>query len=303
MINEDVLCKFVSLLKHSGAFKEKQLSAVRKTEQLLYWRNDFIDAVNAKKEQIEQIAKRDLKQHGTELADKIQLIECTVDDTEQYIKIIDNALDKFQDDKFFGIIEMKYFKGMTHEEIGEVFEVNGSTICRNRKRLINILAHYLFPDEVSNQTIPNIRLKSEASSKYVSSRQLNVSNQRVAKRLDVTTRPKVGHIRVIQIEDKTYFVGNDVCKILGHVNPYNAISQHCKEVLSWDISNAIGANRAAKIIPESDIYRLIAKVTDVHNNNLVLRKKAKEFERWFTYNRHLLVAGEGIQFIAYPSDN
>lgn len=293
--SEDALRNFVLELKREGMFNDKRLNSFQKTEQLLYRRNDFADAVNAKKEQIEELKKHGLKRHGTEqekLNDKIVAIERAVDYTEKYINFINDALDKLRNDKFYEIIPMKYFKGMTHEEIGFEFEVDASTICRNKTRLINILVYYLFSDEVSDQIIPNIRLKS-----------VNGYGKRVAKRLDVTTRLKAGHIRVIQIEDKTYFVGNDVCKILGHVNPYNAISQHCKEVLSWDISNTIGANRAAKIIPESDIYRLIAKVTDVHNNNLVLRKKAKEFERWFTNNRHLLVTGDGIQFVPYPNSN
>lgn len=48
---------------------------------------------------------------------------------------------------------MKYFKGMTHEEISFEFDVNQSTICRNKNRLIRALSIRLFPDDALNEML------------------------------------------------------------------------------------------------------------------------------------------------------
>lgn len=46
---------------------------------------------------------------------------------------------------------MKYFEGKTREEIAEHFDVDVSTISRNKNRLINLLQIRLFSDEVIYQ--------------------------------------------------------------------------------------------------------------------------------------------------------
>lgn len=172
MINcsEEVLRKFVSMLKREGMIRDNRMNAFQKTEQLLYRRNDFADAVNTKKDQIKELKKHGLKRQSKsitkygagsgevkteqeKLENKIEAIESAIDDTEQYIKIIDDALDKLKNDKFYEIIPMKYFKGMTHEEIGEVFEVDTSTIGRNKNRLIKKLSIQLFPDDALNEML------------------------------------------------------------------------------------------------------------------------------------------------------
>lgn len=168
--SEEMLRKFVLELKREGLFKDKPMNVFQKTEQLLYKRSKFIDAVNTKKERI-----KDLKEHGIKrqsksitkygagsgeiktenerLQDKIDSIETTINDTEQHIQTIDDALNKLSNDKFFRIIEMKYFKGKTHEEIGFEFNVDSTTIGRNKNRLIKELSIQLFPDEALNEML------------------------------------------------------------------------------------------------------------------------------------------------------
>ena len=166
-IDEAVL-KIVSELKRQGLFKNRQMNSFQKTEQLLYRRQDFIDAVESKELQIKELKEYGLKQKSKsitrygvgsgevkteqeKLDDKIKSIEDSIDDTKRYINFIDTSLNRLKDDKFFQIIEMKYFKDMTHEEIGFKLEVDASTVSRNKNRLINKLAIYLFPDDKLNE--------------------------------------------------------------------------------------------------------------------------------------------------------
>ncbi len=167
MINcdEETLRKFVALLKKEGMYQDKKpMNAFQKTEQLLFKYTDFVDAIKAKEDQIKELKDYGLKQKSKsitkygagsgevktdqeKLDEKIQFIEDTIDDTRRYIGIIDKALDKIRNDEYFPIIEMKYGKSMTHEEIGEELEVDATTVGRNKNKLIRKLSIQLFPDE------------------------------------------------------------------------------------------------------------------------------------------------------------
>jgi len=69
-----------------------------------------------------------------------------------------------------------------------------------------------------------------------------------------------GEVRVTEIDGKTYFVGSDVAKALGYVNPRDAIIRHCKSggVVKYDtpVNNVI---QQVTYIDEGNLYRLIAK--------------------------------------------
>ena len=67
-----------------------------------------------------------------------------------------------------------------------------------------------------------------------------------------------GSVRTIEIEEKPYFVANDVAKALGYIEAAKAVRTHCKGVSEMDIPTN-GGTQKMKIIPEGDIYRLIIK--------------------------------------------
>lgn len=83
-----------------------------------------------------------------------------------------------------------------------------------------------------------------------------------------------GKIRVEEIGQASWFVANDVCKILGYSNPRKAIIDHVdfedKGVTKCD---TLGGYQDVTIINESGIYSLIL------SSKL---PKAKEFKRWIT---------------------
>lgn len=76
--------------------------------------------------------------------------------------------------------------------------------------------------------------------------------------LKIFNSPEFGNIRTVEIDGKPYFVANDVARALGYKNPSDATNTHCKKaVMSWG-SDSLGRRQEFKVIPEGDMYRLIA---------------------------------------------
>jgi len=85
-----------------------------------------------------------------------------------------------------------------------------------------------------------------------------------------------GHsVRVFEFEGATWFVAKGVAEVLGYVNPQKAIRDHCKSarpVGGLNRSPLIsGLDPQTKIIPESDVYRLIMRSR---------LPSAEKFEEW-----------------------
>ena len=77
-----------------------------------------------------------------------------------------------------------------------------------------------------------------------------------------------GELTVIRNhKDEIFFIGKEVAEKLGYTNPQKAIRDHCKGVNESLLPSAGGA-QLTKIIPESDVYRL------------VMRSKKEEAERF-----------------------
>ncbi len=81
-------------------------------------------------------------------------------------------------------------------------------------------------------------------------------------------------IRIVQSEDgEPYFVASDVARALGYSRPDHAVSKHCNYVSNWYINQNGRGTPNVKVIPESDVYRLITQAAKWN-------PKAKKFERW-----------------------
>ena len=77
-------------------------------------------------------------------------------------------------------------------------------------------------------------------------------------------------VRVITTENDILFVASDVAKVLGYIRPNDAVTSHCKKANSLinivtvkyrDQQNQqlIGLDQKTKLIPESDVYRLVMR--------------------------------------------
>lgn len=88
--------------------------------------------------------------------------------------------------------------------------------------------------------------------------------------LRIFNNEEFGQVRTIEIDGKIYFVGIDIAKALGYVNPSKAVIQHCKGVTKMGIPSK-GGKQETNCIPEGDLYRLIT-----HSE----LPSAERFESW-----------------------
>ena len=76
--------------------------------------------------------------------------------------------------------------------------------------------------------------------------------------LQIFDNEEFGQVRTIEIDNKPYFVANDVARALGYIETAKAIRTHCRGVSEMDIPTN-GGMQTVKVIPEGDIYRLIVR--------------------------------------------
>lgn len=79
-----------------------------------------------------------------------------------------------------------------------------------------------------------------------------------------------GEIRTVEINDKPYFVANDIAKALGYKRVADAVTAHCKGSVKHRYLTE-GGEQEIKVIPEGDVYRLIARSK---------LPQAEKFEKW-----------------------
>lgn len=80
-------------------------------------------------------------------------------------------------------------------------------------------------------------------------------------------------VRTLLLEDEPFFVANDVARTLGYSNPSKATNDHCKKALRTWGNDSLGRPQEFKVIPESDVYRLVFRSK---------LPEAEKFEDWVT---------------------
>ena len=90
------------------------------------------------------------------------------------------------------------------------------------------------------------------------------------KDIQIFNNPEFGELRTIEEGDKIYFVASDAAKMLGYKRPADAVTAHCKGSVKRRLPTN-GGTQEMKVIPEGDLYRLIA------NSEL---PSAERFESW-----------------------
>ena len=78
-------------------------------------------------------------------------------------------------------------------------------------------------------------------------------------------------VRVVTKDGEPWFVGKDVCVVLGYVDHTNAMKQHCKGVVKRHPLQTAGGIQEVRVLSESDVLRLIV------GSKL---PAAEAFERW-----------------------
>jgi prophage antirepressor-like protein len=68
-------------------------------------------------------------------------------------------------------------------------------------------------------------------------------------------------VRTVKIDGQAWFVGNDVCYLLGYKDPTTAIRSHCKGVAKLHPLETHGGIQEMRIINQADVLRLITGST------------------------------------------
>ena len=164
-IIKDTVSEMLFELKKQGLMKDTKHTPFQKTEQLLYNYMNFKQVIIDKQKHIDFIKENGIQKKSKSIVsysgnyqldtrndfekaeEQIEALENSILITKRYIAVIDDALSKLEDDKYYDLIRLRYFEGKTREEIAEYFDVDVATISRNKNRLINTLKIYLFSDE------------------------------------------------------------------------------------------------------------------------------------------------------------
>lgn len=91
--------------------------------------------------------------------------------------------------------------------------------------------------------------------------------------LQIFKNEEFGQVRMVEIDNKPYFIASDIAKSLGYANPSDAIKKHCRWVAKCEVPHPQSQSKTLEVnaIPEGDMYRLIT------NSEL---SGAEKFESW-----------------------
>lgn len=112
---------------------------------------DKLDIADMKKEKFDNSTWHDIKKpEGPQLDDsirhqqKISNRERAKKRTEKLLQRIENALHKVKNEDGYEILEMRYVKGMTFDQIADKFHYSKQTIWRKHNKIVTRLKRKLF---------------------------------------------------------------------------------------------------------------------------------------------------------------
>lgn len=94
---------------------------------------------------------------------------------------------------------------------------------------------------------------------------------------------------IVSKDEKLYFVGKEVAEALGYINSRKAVADHCKGS-NETLLPSEGGMQLTKIIPESDLYRLIMRSR---------KEEAEKFQDWVMEDVLPSIRKRGV----YATDN
>ena len=164
-INE-IVKKVLEELKNKKLLKNPK-SSYKSTEKILYSLNVLPEAIKLIDEEVKKLeeeakgiaiptAKSNsliLNERNNTYVYGDETLETRISELKQIsvkaksqIRLVKSALKKIENDKYYDIIPMYYFEEKTIEEIAEECEWAVGTVSKHKKRLMNDLKVYVFPD-------------------------------------------------------------------------------------------------------------------------------------------------------------
>lgn len=162
----EIVKKVLEELKSKKLLKNPK-SSYKSTEKILYSLNVLPEAIKLIDDEVKQlekemedIPKAPAKSNTLVLNERDatyiygdETLETRISELKQIsvkaksqVRLVKSALKKIENDKWYDIIPMYYFDGMKIEVIAEELDCSVSTISDNKKRLMNELKVYIFPD-------------------------------------------------------------------------------------------------------------------------------------------------------------
>ena len=78
-------------------------------------------------------------------------------------------------------------------------------------------------------------------------------------------------VRIVRMREQNYFVIRDICNILGFTNPNRELAKHTENVPLYERIRTPGGLQIVRLVPRSDVEKLLAANTG---------RKALLLERW-----------------------
>lgn len=158
--------KIIEKMKTDREIKtEKQLTPFQKTEKLLSELSLLKGAIDSKNMLIEDLKKEGISIQKREtgvnvqsskiylselekVENRIEKLQEEITRIENVVNMIERALDTIRNDKYYNIIEMKYFEDLTFENIAEKLNISVRTAKRHKNFMIRQLQIIIFSDDV-----------------------------------------------------------------------------------------------------------------------------------------------------------
>ena len=158
--------KIIERMKNEKEIKtEKQLTPFQKTEKLLFELSLLKGAIDSKNMLIEDLKKEGIsiqkretgvnvqssKVYLSELEkveNRIEKLKEEIVRIENVVNMVERALGTIRNNKYYDIIEMKYFDDLTFEHISEKLDISVITAKRYKNKMIRQLQLVIFSDDV-----------------------------------------------------------------------------------------------------------------------------------------------------------
>lgn len=162
----EIVKRVLEELKNKKLLKNPR-SSYKSTEKILYSLNVLPEAIKLIDEEVKKLeeeakgiaiptAKSNsliLNERNNTYVYGDETLETRISELKQIsvkaksqIRLVKSALKKIENDKYYDIIPMYYFEEKTIEEIAEECEWAVGTVSKHKKRLMNDLKVYIFPD-------------------------------------------------------------------------------------------------------------------------------------------------------------
>jgi len=144
----------------------REATAYMKTEMLLTNYKKFKKGIENKELLIDEYSQEGLPQSSKSIVkyssecdfsgdadfekkeDIIESLKDNIKVTKLLINLIEAALMDIKLDPYYRVIELSYFQGYTTEQVAQQMYCEGSTVSRNRSRLLRQISAILFSDDI-----------------------------------------------------------------------------------------------------------------------------------------------------------